>query len=191
VNRHVLTDKNTVALTAICSMCGLVDIARRQSRGKEYYICRKKMNTDRVASYKRSKNIRHYVSDVVDKVGNCSVCGPNTKTNIRGNCLNKINETNQVRYNSGLSVVKMKDGFTYTSKDKQDLYMAQHGKCAICGIRFVSVNAGCVDHNHLTIKMRELLCDACNKMLGHARDNVNILRAAIRYLEKHAQETAS
>ena len=40
-----------------------------------------------------------------------------------------------------------------------------------------------VDHNHATKVVRGLLCCNCNFVVGHCLDNVEILRAAIAYLE--------
>jgi len=39
-----------------------------------------------------------------------------------------------------------------------------------------------VDHCHETGKVRGLLCQYCNTMLGNAKDNVLILQSAINYL---------
>jgi hypothetical protein len=33
---------------------------------------------------------------------------------------------------------------------------------------------------------RDLLCDTCNLMLGHAKESPEILRAGAKYLEDHA-----
>jgi len=62
---------------------------------------------------------------------------------------------------------------------------AQHGQCAICGE--LPERALQVDHDHATGRYRELLCEKCNRMLGFARDNAAILRAAIVYLGKHSR----
>jgi hypothetical protein len=65
---------------------------------------------------------------------------------------------------------------------------AQGGKCAICGFQersdpnFFPV----VDHCHETGKVRGLLCANCNHILGKAKDNPDVLRAAAEYLEKNA-----
>jgi Recombination endonuclease VII len=40
-----------------------------------------------------------------------------------------------------------------------------------------------VDHSHLTGKIRGLLCPSCNKILGHANDNINRLLGLKKYLE--------
>lgn len=61
---------------------------------------------------------------------------------------------------------------------------AQGGRCAICrsdtpGGRFTCFH---VDHCHKTGKVRGLLCNACNHVLGCARDQVEVLQAAAAYL---------
>lgn len=42
-----------------------------------------------------------------------------------------------------------------------------------------------VDHNHLTGKVRGLLCINCNNALGHVRENIQTLRNLAFYLEFH------
>jgi len=42
-----------------------------------------------------------------------------------------------------------------------------------------------LDHDHRTGKVRDLICNQCNTMLGNARDNLDILYEAIAYLKKH------
>ncbi len=61
------------------------------------------------------------------------------------------------------------------------LKRTQKHKCAICGKR----TKLCVDHNHKTKLVRGLLCHQCNVMLGYARENSEILKAAIKYLRKY------
>jgi hypothetical protein len=77
-------------------------------------------------------------------------------------------------------------GITLDVRD--DLFEKQDGKCAIClspseraGGRW---NILCVDHDHATGKIRGLLCDGCNKGLGHFADNPQRLEQAIKYLLK-------
>jgi hypothetical protein len=40
-----------------------------------------------------------------------------------------------------------------------------------------------VDHCHSSGKVRGVLCNPCNNVLGTAKDNIDILKAAITYLE--------
>lgn len=43
----------------------------------------------------------------------------------------------------------------------------------------------CVDHNHSTGKIRELLYESCNQALGLFYENVETLRNAVAYLERY------
>ena len=58
--------------------------------------------------------------------------------------------------------------------------------CNICGIGINDAGSetGHIDHCHLTGQVRGMLCRSCNHMLGHAKDNIETLDAAIRYLEE-------
>lgn len=40
------------------------------------------------------------------------------------------------------------------------------------------------DHNHTTGSPREWICDSCNTGLGRFKDDINLLKSAIDYLEK-------
>lgn len=61
---------------------------------------------------------------------------------------------------------------------------AQHGVCKICGRppcdRWKRLH---VDHNHVTGKVRGLLCHHCNTALGNFGDSIELLKAAVGYLE--------
>ena len=72
------------------------------------------------------------------------------------------------------------------------MWRAQSGKCQICRARFEDVSHGCVDHNHLTHRVRKLLCEACNLGLGNFKDRPDLLREAARYIERNpwAPETS-
>lgn len=59
--------------------------------------------------------------------------------------------------------------------------MAQNDSCSICGNPPRRTRLS-IDHNHTTGEVRGLLCDLCNTMLGHARDDTAVLQAAIDYL---------
>ena len=50
--------------------------------------------------------------------------------------------------------------------------------CGICGQKDSLV----LDHDHISGKTRSMLCQNCNKGLGHFKDNPNLLKEAINYL---------
>jgi hypothetical protein len=58
----------------------------------------------------------------------------------------------------------------------------QKNRCAICGKK-VKGNL-CGDHDHTQKKPRGLLCTSCNLLLGNAKENLTILKNAMRYLKK-------
>ncbi len=51
-------------------------------------------------------------------------------------------------------------------------------ECVICGDKGKLV----VDHDHVTGKIRGMLCNHCNRGLGHFRDNPMFLEFAAQYL---------
>ena len=71
--------------------------------------------------------------------------------------------------------------------DKYNLLLeSQNYKCAICGSKEtgrIDIKYFNVDHCHKTGKIRGLLCHSCNRMLGDAKDDPNILSKGIDYLK--------
>lgn len=61
---------------------------------------------------------------------------------------------------------------------------SQNNKCALCHQEFGTVKSQSpsVDHNHKTMKIRGILCDRCNRLLGVVDDNIEIFKLAIEYL---------
>lgn len=67
---------------------------------------------------------------------------------------------------------------------------SQSGLCAICKrvLQFGGKkgrDAPCINHSHLTGKVRGILCTSCNLLIGYASDSKNILESASNYLEKN------
>jgi hypothetical protein len=77
--------------------------------------------------------------------------------------------------------------FKLTNTEYEAKLASQGGVCQIC--KCPPKNLGKkfpVDHDHATGKIRDILCQSCNHMLGNAKDNPIILQNAISYLSKHA-----
>lgn len=71
------------------------------------------------------------------------------------------------------------------TEDEYRALVAKHdGKCGICN----EANKLVIDHCHKSGKVRALLCDRCNRLLGVADDKIDLLKAAIAFLEVHTQE---
>lgn len=80
-------------------------------------------------------------------------------------------------------------GITYEQYSK--LLVQQNFRCKICQRRESDIHpiSGrtkylCVDHDHDTGKVRALLCESCNKLLGFAKENPEILMRAFDYLQE-------
>lgn len=80
--------------------------------------------------------------------------------------------------------------FNMTIGEYQKLFEIQNGLCEICkqpetAKRNGKIKRLAVDHDHNSNKVRGLLCQSCNTMLGKGRDSINLLKSAINYLEKY------
>ena len=76
------------------------------------------------------------------------------------------------------------------SEDMARMYEEQLGLCAICKDALDLAWAGkskntCVDHCHLTGKVRSLLCRNCNSAVGMVKEDIEILEKMIEYLRAH------
>ena len=63
----------------------------------------------------------------------------------------------------------------------KELYSKTH--CEICNDEFELTPY--IDHCHETDKVRGVLCMKCNSALGLFKDNIDILKKAIKYIKKH------
>ena len=61
-----------------------------------------------------------------------------------------------------------------------DELLAANDVCKICNKELTIKH---IDHCHKTGKIRGVLCNACNTGLGKFKDDVEMMRKAIRYLE--------
>lgn len=65
------------------------------------------------------------------------------------------------------------------------MQIEQNFCCAICMTHQDNLKRRLfVDHCHATGKVRGLLCQSCNTMIGNAKDSVLVLQAGIKYLSK-------
>ena len=77
----------------------------------------------------------------------------------------------------------LKREFNITEEQYNELFDKQNGYCAICGTHQKDLKTRlAVDHNHVTKKIRGLLCLKCNRGIGFLNDDIKILEKAITYL---------
>jgi hypothetical protein len=78
------------------------------------------------------------------------------------------------------SVVKR---YGITLEEYRKLHEAQDGRCAICNIAEIELSKRMhIDHCHTTGVVRGLLCHHCNTGIGLFKENIEIMRKAMEYL---------
>lgn len=87
-------------------------------------------------------------------------------------------------------LLKRENGIILTKKQYEKLLIEQNYLCKICKNpeKIMSRNRDrtkslCVDHCHVTKKIRGLLCHMCNTSLGGFKDSIELLESAINYLK--------
>lgn len=122
----------------------------------------------------------------------CSKCGGTERYTSARKCVpcNAVKQRTWRRDNPGSSrTYELKRKYGLSPEDYALMSLAQDGKCAIC--KDEPLGMLCIDHDHVTGEVRDLLCHACNTSLGKMKDDPAILRAAAAYLERHhARRTA-
>lgn len=79
-----------------------------------------------------------------------------------------------------------------TLQDYDGLKSQQDNRCAICGVipdgnAAKSYDGFHVDHNHVTGRVRGLLCGNCNTGIGMLKESEVVLQSAIQYLRHHSE----
>ncbi len=83
----------------------------------------------------------------------------------------------------------MRKNYNISLEEYYKLLEEQDHKCAICGsvgfkiCEHTKLNL-VVDHDHMTGRIRGMLCHNCNRALGLLKDNTETLKTAISYLER-------
>ena len=116
---------------------------------------------------------------------------PSKKDGYYAYCKSCANEIQRDRYKNNTNGHRDKDNAASTKRHYKikyglaeevikEIMLNRQGNCAICKEKTNLV----IDHCHATGKVRGRICGLCNTMLGHARDNINYLKAAINYLQE-------
>jgi len=78
---------------------------------------------------------------------------------------------------------KLKQQYGITLDEKYKMYEEQKGLCKISK-EPMKFEEACVDHDHVTGKVRGLILDRYNMALGLFKDSEELLQAAIEYLRE-------
>ncbi len=77
---------------------------------------------------------------------------------------------------------RLKKMFGISLDEYEAMLVSQGGVCAICGGVQKAGASLCVDHCHVTERIRGLLCHRCNRAIGFFEDNKDLLTRAVSYL---------
>lgn len=160
---------------------------------KGYVPWNKGKHTGRIPWNKGNRDLSNFGPDK-----HCSKCGNtgkfhNNKTNADGLqsvCVNCANEYRrqwkeehplEARLKERESSLKKLYKLTIEAWDK--LFEAQNSCCKICKSPDSGGKGWNTDHDHLTNQVRGILCQNCNLLLGHSKDDIHILETAIEYLK--------
>jgi hypothetical protein len=109
----------------------------------------------------------------------CKVCVENRRKELR------LADPERYREMDKFRAIRLK--YDLTPEAYVSLVDSQGGACAICSTSLsATARTPHVDHDHATGDVRGVLCFLCNTALGKFRDDPDLLRAAIAYLERNA-----
>ena len=77
----------------------------------------------------------------------------------------------------------VKKYFGISLEEYEEMIEEQGGSCAICGTNEPRGRGWHVDHDHGSGVIRGVLCHHCNLGIGHFKDDTNVIKNAISYLE--------
>ena len=145
--------------------------------------------TKRCPRCEQDKFVSAFGKDKTKKTGLSSYCldcaNANRKTNYAKNPDNEKQKLTAY-YNANKERARhysLKALYGLSAEAYRDMLAQQNNSCKICKTHQNNLKRKLfVDHCHETGKVRGLLCQYCNTMLGNAKDNVLVLQSAINYL---------
>ncbi len=185
---------------AICTLegCDTVGVIRRGMCPKHYSRWRATGDPHVLRGYRRSdikpdatskvctgcgvlKSLDAYSkgSDPCGKKYRCKACSTKALQVWR-----HVNADRNKRQKRGASLRRYY-GMTHDEYDR--MVADQAGVCAICGHPPIKGDLN-VDHDHVTGRIRQLLCGPCNRGLGQFFENPEVLAAAAAYLRRHKED---
>lgn len=146
---------------------------------KTNYFNNRSREIDRVATWKKENRERINAQIKEDAKNN-----PEKYKKWRSDFYNRHRD--EISLKRSLKERKMQRG------DYEKMALEQNNKCAICKQEEYRMSRNgkqrtrlCIDHDHDTNMVRELLCHDCNSALGKFKDSPELLLEAADYLIKH------
>lgn len=124
----------------------------------------------------------------------CHTCQPLARlsTAERKNVVRRLENAPDPERRRRINLTQNLRQYGLTVEQFEAMREAQGNRCAICGsppdpngVRASSRLH--VDHDHLTKRVRELLCSRCNQGIGYFKDDPAMFMAAADYINKHRE----
>jgi DNA-directed RNA polymerase subunit RPC12/RpoP len=117
------------------------------------------------------------------------------KTKVCAKCKKQLPLSNFAKANGNYPRSECRDCGKKQSKVREELkklhekpnedYVCPVGHRSFDDIKYLGNRKGgwCLDHNHTTGVFRGWLCHDCNKAIGFFKDDVSLMKSAIKYLQ--------
>jgi hypothetical protein len=161
---------------------------RKPSRERSAQLAREEAETGlrKCVTCKELKPLDEFAAYEYGRNGRSPSCKPCRKaTSQAAHKRRKQRDPEQQQRQARKGHLLRKYGLTPEAYDA--LVESQEGRCAACG---ATPDQLCVDHDHATGAVRELLCNGCNCALGHVGDDADRLLLLIAYLRRHTVAAA-
>lgn len=121
----------------------------------------------------------------------CKSCAAVINKRYRDNNKEHLKKKRKERQSNPMSATidfesHLKRKYNISLIDYNLLLEKQNGVCAICKNTCSVFPRLSVDHCHITGKVRGLLCNYCNVAIGSFREDPEIIKSAMQYVQSHA-----
>lgn len=79
----------------------------------------------------------------------------------------------------------LRRSFGMSVSEYEERLSQQEGRCALCQRPESGRRRLAVDHDHVTGRVRALLCAACNLLIGHLEKRRQLIERGLEYLQKY------
>jgi len=137
-------------------------------------------------TFKTNLEAKEWVNEISDRLGIHAIANKKREENIEDKIklLSKEYENGngrgRITANNGISRLRK---YKLTTDQYNSMFELQDGKCAICGKEFIKTPH--IDHDHITGKVRGILCRNCNQALGFIGDSPVLAMGLSKYLIEH------
>lgn len=182
--------RNKSGLTGICTPCSKDWQRQRREARRNGTVPIKVVTEKKCNRCEAVKSSADFYKDAACSDGLstlCKVCRNGSMTNWRNN--------NRDRYNKNMRDFRannpewakdtdLRRTHGISLEDYKRMFTDQKGVCAKCGKPQLGIRPLCVDHDHATGKVRQLLCYKCNRD-QHVLDNEVALAQSTEYAKRH------